>query len=211
LWAGLGSAQRLAAHRGRRRKIPPLKHAFAWCLTLLALAGLPFVAETEGMEAYLDRGGELRDRLVLEDAQSGFAGVTADIWAIEPDGAFSVARRLDGGPIAPTRTGALAPDELERLAEVLATQNFYGLPAEFGTPAKVNARKATMSFGAQVSVFWLTPGQDLASFACASDRTSAVRRFAAIAEAILGTLGPLETKADPSTSTDEPIEDCPGP
>ena len=71
-------------------------------LALLALAGLPFVAETEGMEGYLDREASF-GAAVLEDAQSGFAGVTADIWAIEPDGAFSGARRLDGGPITPTR------------------------------------------------------------------------------------------------------------
>ena len=57
----------------------------------------------------------------------------------------------------------------------------------------------------------MTPGQDLASFACASDPTSALRRFAAIAEVILGTLGPLETKADPSTSADEPTKTVPDP
>ena len=168
----------------------------AWCL--IASTVSPCLAEATDLTPYLDAGGGLSDRLVLEDSQSGFAGVTSDVWTIEPDGSFTIERRLDGKPIAPARTGTLAAEDLEGIAAAMAAQDFRSFPEEAGTGDKVNARSVTLTFGDQTSVLWLPAGRDMRQVACAPAPSSSLSGAATVAAAIIDTLGTLD-KAAPAS------------
>ena len=163
-------------------------HCLACCLGLVMCASQSLAGGTEEMEAYLAPDGRLQSELEVRDAQSGFAGVTVDVWQVAPDGTWRVTRELDGRHIAPERTGSLGPEQLKRLARVLADQDFSSLPAEFGERAEINARQLTLRFGDATTVMNLMPGQELDQAACAAAPRSDLRRFAAIAHAILRTL-----------------------
>ena len=147
------------------------------------------------MTPHLAAGGGLSDRLVLEDSQSGFAGITSDVWTVEPDGSFTIERRLDGKPIAPARTGTLALEDLEGLAAAMAAEDFRSFPEEAGTGDKINARSVTLTFGDQTSVLWLPAGRDMKQLACSTPRSSSLSGAAAVAAAIIDTLGTLDKAA----------------
>jgi hypothetical protein len=166
----------------------------AWCL--ITSAASPCLAEATDLTPYLDAGG-LSDRLVLEDSQSGFAGVISDVWTIEPDGSFTIERRLDGKPIVPARTGTLSAEDLEDLAAAMAAEDFRSFPEEAGTGDKINARSVTLTFGDQTSVLWLPAGRDMRQVGCAAPR-SGLSGAAAVAAAIVDTLGTLD-KAAPAS------------
>jgi hypothetical protein len=149
-------------------------------------------AKSQDLGTYLEPGGRMRDSLVLEDSQSGFAGVTTDVWTIETDGTFTIERLLDGKPIAPARTGALAPADLESIATVLAAQDFPSFPAEAGAADKINARSLKLAFGERTSVLWLPAGESVTRLACSEEASGDARGPATVAAAIVRALGTLE-------------------
>jgi hypothetical protein len=165
-----------------------LHHHLACCLGLVMCASQPLAGGREGMEAYLAPDGRLQSELVLRDAQSGFAGVTAEVWQVAPDGTWRVTRDLEGREIAPERTGDLSPEQLAGLARVLSSQDFRSLPAELGAKAEVNARQLTLRFGEATMILNLMPGEELDRAACAAAPRSELRRFAEIVQAIMHTL-----------------------
>jgi hypothetical protein len=179
-------------------KLP--KIGLAVCL--IASATSPCLAEATDLTPYLDAGGGLSNRLVLEDSQSGFAGVTSDVWTIEPDGSFTIERRLDGKPIAPARTGTLSAEGLESIAAAMLAQDFQSFPEEAGTGDKVNARSVTLTFGDQTSVLWLPAGRDMKQLACSAPRSSNLGGAATVTAAIIDTLGTLD-KAAPASGDRE--------
>lgn len=164
--------------RGRVRDL------LACCLGLVLGAGQALAGGTEDMEAYLAADGRLKSELVLRDAQSGFAGVTADVWQVAPDGSYRVTRELDGRGVAPERTGSLGPDQVAELARALSDQDLTTMPAEIGQAAEINARQLTLRFGDTATTLNLMPGQDLENAACSAAPRSDFRRFVEIAMAI---------------------------
>jgi hypothetical protein len=143
----------------------------------------------------------MRDRLVLEDSQSGFAGVTTDIWTIETNGTFTIERLLNGTPIASARTGTLGPEDLKRIAAVLATQDIRSFPAEADAADKINARSLKLIFGEQTSVLWLPAGESVTRLAC-SDKAPGSRGPAKVAAAIVRAVGTLDKEPAPSSGND---------
>jgi hypothetical protein len=168
----------------------------AWFL--LASTSAPCFAEATDLSPYLDAGGGLSGRLVLEDSQSGFAGVTSDVWTIEPDGSFTIERLLGDKPIAPARTGTLTAEDLESIAAAMAAQDFRSFPAEAGEGGKVNPRSLTLTFGDQTSVLWLPAGGDVRQAACSAPASSSLRGAASVAGTIIDTLGTLDGAAGAS-------------
>lgn len=160
----------------------------ACCLGLVMCASQALAGGTEVMETYLAPDGRLQSELVLRDAQSGFAGVTTDVWQVAPDGTYRVTRELDGRDIAPERTGSLSPEQLAGLARMLSDQDLRTLPAEFGEAPEVNPRQLTLRFGDTTTILNLMPGQALEEAACAAAPRSDRRRFAEIAHAIMHNL-----------------------
>ena len=168
--------------RGRVRDL------LACCLGLVLGAGQAMAGGTDDMEAYLAPDGRLKSELVLRDAQSGFAGVTTDVWQVAPAGTYRVTRELDGRAVAPERTGSLSPEQMTELARVLSDQDLATLPAEIGKTAEINARQLTLRFGDAATTLNLMPGRDLENAACGVAPRSDFRRFAEIAMAITDTL-----------------------
>jgi hypothetical protein len=168
----------------------PRAHALLACATSLMLPiGAALASDAGAMDAYLTADGQLRHELILRDAQSGFAGTTAETRTIGPDGHWRVVRDLNGRPTGPERTGVLNSDQLERLATTLAEQHLLDLPAENGKPSPVNPHSLELRFGDTVSVWHLMPGQTPSEGASAALPTSPTARIAAISRTIKIALG----------------------
>ncbi|UIJ91440.1 hypothetical protein Q1M63_00600 (plasmid) [Sinorhizobium meliloti] len=170
----------------------------AWCLIVVSTC----FATSQDLDAYLDPSGRMRDRLVLEDSQSGFAGVTTDIWTIETNGTFTIERLLDGKPIASARTGTLAPEDLKSIVAVLATQDIRSFPAEAGAADKINARSLKLIFGEQTSVLWLPAGESVTRLACSDKAPGNSRGPAKVAAAIVRAVGTLDKEQAPFSGND---------
>jgi len=177
----------------------------ACCLGLVMCASQTLAGGADDMEAYLASDGRLRSELVLQDAQSGFAGVTTDVWQVAPEGTYRVTRELDGRAVAPERTGSLSPEQMAEVAGVLSDQELTTLPAEIGKTAEINARQLTLRFGDAATTLNLMPGQDLENAACSVAPRSDFRRFVEIAMAITHTLeagGQREPDGGPAVRCD---------
>lgn len=144
-----------------------------WSVTSAAMG------TTTSKDRFLGPDGQLRAGVELRDAQGGFAGFSGNLWTIEPDGTFRVARFLNEKVDEPHRTGHLTRDSLASLAEVLAVQDFFGLPANLGDEIQVNPHRVTLSFGQKTVTLWLPPGVGLTEAAAAhrDDRKSPQARF----------------------------------
>lgn len=143
---------------------------------------------TTSKDRFLGPDGQLRARIELRDAQGGFAGFSGSLWTIEPDGTFRVARFLNEKVDEPHRTGQLTRDGLASLAEVLAVQDFFGLPVELGheVKVKVNPHRVSLSFGQKTVTLWLPPGLSIAEAAAAhrDDQKSPQARFLTIVQTV---------------------------
>jgi hypothetical protein len=113
-------------------------------------------------------------------------------WTIEADGSFTIERLLDGKPVAPARTGELAPEDLEGIAAVLAAQGLQDFPAEAGAADKVNARSLKLTFGEHTSVLWLPAGEGVTGLVCADAASDSLGGPAKVAAAVVGALGTLD-------------------
>ena len=175
------------------------KVALASYLGLVVVATCALAGGRVALDAYLTPEGRLRSALELRDAQAGFAGITADVWSIEPEGAFRVARYLDERAVAPARQGVLSRDRLEELARVLAEQELLTLPPELGQAPPINAHQITLSFGDKSSTLWLMPGQDPREVLAAGGRDpeDPLVRFVAIMQATLHSTEPPAEEGAP--------------
>jgi len=111
------------------------------------------------LRKYLTPEGRLQARLVFRDGQQGFAGISGDVWTIEPDGHFSIARFLNEKTDSPHWERSLAPEELKQLGAELAAKNLLALPERFGRDVKVNAHILTLTFGGKDSSLVLNGGE----------------------------------------------------
>lgn len=139
------------------------------------------------LRKYLTPDGGLQARLVLRDGQDGFAGVSGEIWTIEPEGHFSIAHFLNDKTDPPYRERILAPANLKQLAKVLTTEHFVDLPDTFGRDVKVGAHILTLSFGTKQSTLVLRGGEavtDQTTASAGDPQTSAWRNFIKIVEAV---------------------------
>jgi hypothetical protein len=139
------------------------------------------------LRKYLTPEGRLQARLVLRDGQQGFAGVSGEIWTIEPEGHLSIARFLNDKTDPPYRERTLAPAELKELGKVLAKEHFVDLPNSFGRDVKVDAHVLTLGFGTKQSTLVLQGGETVSDETTppADDpQTSAWCNFIAIVKAL---------------------------
>jgi len=113
------------------------------------------------LRQFLTADGKLRSSLVLREAQQGFAGVSGEVWTIEPDGRFSIARFLNEKVDAPYWTRKLSAAECKGLARVLAARRFFELPDSLGSAAVVNPQLLTLTFGKKQSTLALVAGEEV--------------------------------------------------
>jgi len=167
----------------------PRAHVLLACTASLMLPiGAASAGDAGAMDAYLTADGQLRHELVLRDAQSGFAGTTAETRTIGPDGRWRVVRDLDGRPTGPERAGVLNSEQLHRLATTLAEEHLLDLPAEIGKAPPVNPHDLTLRFGDAGSVWHLEPGESPSQAASGAAPESPTARFAAISQTIVTAL-----------------------
>lgn len=112
-----------------------------------------------GLRKYLTPEGRLQARLDFRDGQQGFAGISGEIWTIDPSGHFSIARFLNDKTEAPYLERTLTPAELRLLAKELAAKNLLDLPDSFGRDVKVDAHVLTLRFGTKQSSLTLRGGE----------------------------------------------------
>jgi hypothetical protein len=135
------------------------------------------------LHKYVTSGGQLQARLVFRDGQDGFAGISGEIWTIEPGGHFSIARFLNDKTHPPYWERTLAPAELKELAKVLAAKSLLDLPDSFGRDVRVNAHVLALSFGQKQSTLVLQGGEtvgDQVAPPAGDPHSSAWRNFIAI-------------------------------
>jgi hypothetical protein len=129
----------------------PLVHCvFGWAL----LASCAVLADDQKYSEYLTTVGDrpqLKNRLVLRDEVRGFAGLSGQMWVVEPDGRWSLVALQPAGSgkvkEVVQQTGQLNQDELVGLAKDLATYDLAGLPVQHGERARVNPHRIVLKFG----------------------------------------------------------------
>jgi hypothetical protein len=170
-------------------------------LMWFALSGL-LLTDAWAMETILRDDGSLPSTLTLRETQAGFAGETATILVIRPDGRFCRWRELNGALRGEAKSGQLAAGQLAVLAETLARHDVGSLPDAYGEAPPVNARQLVLSFDGRQSVFDLSPADPSPNPAPEADASAPSARNAAIRQAIIEAID----AAPPA-----PAEDCPSP
>jgi hypothetical protein len=110
---------------------------------------------------YLASDGQLKQTLVLEDVQGGFAAFTGTAWIIVPSGMWRVVPFHNTPLNLPRRQGTLTEVQLVALANHLATQDFLTLPRQLGGTPPVNPRQLTIRFGEKATTLVRKPLTDL--------------------------------------------------
>jgi len=128
----------------------------------LILAGFAVhAARADDLKKFLDQAASgnvmLKHELKLREEQGGIApGLAGTVWTIKPDGHWQMTyfRTVDGKEQtlpAPRRQGILSQEQLTRIAEVLAEQNFHAIPERLGPDpepgAGVNPHRYILDFG----------------------------------------------------------------
>jgi hypothetical protein len=94
---------------------------------------------------------QLKHRLELRDEISGFAGLSGRMWAVEPDGRWSLAllQPAGSGKVKEVvqKSGELKPDDIVSLAKDLAANDLAGLPANHGEIPRINPHRIVLTFG----------------------------------------------------------------
>lgn len=111
-----------------------------------------------GIAEFMAQDGQLRDELRVRDGQHGVVGETGTLWVIEPSGAFTVSSFVNQKVGPPEREGNLTAEQLELVAQSLASQRFSDLPLQIGEGAPPNARVISVAFGQESATLMLLPG-----------------------------------------------------
>ena len=122
----------------------------------IGLAGV--AAGDGGLAGFLAADGQLRAELRVRDGQHGMVGETGTVWVIEPSGAYRVSSFINQEVGPPQREGALSAEQLERLAEILSSQDFAHLPPRIDETAQANPRVISVAFGRHSATLVLPPG-----------------------------------------------------
>ena len=186
----------MASSKTRRPRPLPLGW-LVWC----ALSG-PLVADAWAMETVLRQDGTLPSTLTLRETQAGFAGETAMVLVIRPDGRFCRWRELNGAPIGEAQSGRLDPGQLAGLAATLARQDVGTLPARSGNALPINPRQLVLDFGGRQSVLDLAPADPGQPPPPEVDAAAPSARIGAIRQALVDAIDHAPAA---------PVDDCPAP
>lgn len=111
---------------------------------------------------YLAPDGKLHAPLVFRDAQDGFAGVSGEVWTIDPGGHLAMARFLNEKTGTPYRERDLTSIEIQSFVRMLAANHLLALPGQLGRDVKVNPHVLTLTFGKMKSELILQAGESVA-------------------------------------------------
>ncbi len=139
----------------------------------------------DSINDFLAQDGRLQQKLELRDSQSGFVGLSGQVWTVEPSGRWNVARFINEQVQEPHFSGQLTYGQLNGLAGVLAAQDFIKLPNRFGRELNVNPRTLTIRFGTTEKLLILNAGENLETTSPELSQSPDFRRFRAIFESII--------------------------
>jgi hypothetical protein len=131
---------------------------------------------------FMSAEGTLIAPLVVQDSQSGVAGRVGVEIAVEPNGAWTKTKFWGTRRRQPIDGGQLTPNQLARLARIMAQQDFSSLPKESGKTdptSNPNPRYISLAFGNEKAELLLPPRTDLAEFVeqVPGDEKKLIRRF----------------------------------
>jgi len=136
-------------------------------ITALIMCALCSQVDDSHLAKYIRSNGQLTQRLIVQDAQSGAIGRAGYELAIEPDGGWIKTQFWGEKRRKELAHGKLSANELSELAHVLADQKADELPREFGlTNATLNPnpRYLSLTFGNGRSESLLPPSTDLTTY-----------------------------------------------
>ena len=116
--------------------------------------------KTDG-NPYLAKDGQLKQELVLIEAQGGFAGFTGHRWTVAANGAWRRQPFLNEMVRKADVSGKLSSKQLVALADRLAREKLLDLPKQIGPDPMVNPKSFTLKFGKHETVLILMPGAPL--------------------------------------------------
>jgi predicted secreted protein len=151
------------------------------------------------------KGGGLKSKLTLKDAQGGFAGFTGWITTVNEDGAWN-RRQFFNQQLRPIkRRGKMTAAQLKSLTAALATAQVEKLPARIGKFLGANPHVVTLTYGDRVSVLTLPTGARLPE-PLPGGKLDATGRFALVAHELKGLLK-SQTGAKPGAN--KPVHKAP--
>jgi hypothetical protein len=144
--------------------------------------------ETESRKHYLSDDGTLKRSVILRDSQEGFVGETGEILKISTKGSWTLAQFTNEKVSKPHAEGMLSAEDLRKIADVLAKQDFKGLPKEFGRDVKVNRHQLEVRFGEKSAKLILNPRESITDIKPKRDdpEASMWTRFITIIETLKG-------------------------
>jgi hypothetical protein len=140
---------------------------FAMVLTLVA----GVCSQSADLGKYL-QNGQLAERLVVQDAQSGVVGRAGTEIAVDPDGTWIKTQFWGEKRRQELQRGKLSSEELAKLARVLAEHKASQLPREFGKTsanANPNPHYLVFAFGKERSELALPPRTNVREFLLTAD------------------------------------------
>ena len=151
------------------------------------------------------KGGGLKSKLTLKDAQGGFAGFTGWITTVNEDGAWN-RRQFFNQQLRPIeRQGKMTAAQLKSLTAALATAQVEKLPARIGKFLGANPHVVTLTYGDKASVLTLPTGARLPE-PLPGGKLDATGRFALVAHELKGLLKP---QAGAKPGANKPVHKAP--
>lgn len=155
--------------------------AAAFSLAFIAAAIAPGLSAEEPADAL--KAGKLPSEFSMTALQGGFAGFTGEKWVVKPNGEWSISRVFNQKIDEPHTSGKLKPDQLAKLAKLLAKHELTRLPED--TPAFQGANPNTITFalGKAQSTCSIPPDRD-ALGSIDKKHKATVEHFLAIEKAV---------------------------
>ena len=128
---------------------------------------------------------QLQQPLEVRDSQSGFVGISGQVWRVEPSGRWFAAQFVNTQIQKPYLSGQLTCEDLKALARAFAEQDFTELPNRFGRDLEVNPRTLTIRFGAIEKSLVLNAGENIETVTLEPSQSENFRRFRGLFQSII--------------------------
>jgi hypothetical protein len=130
----------------------------------------------------------LASAIELKEGQDGFAGTSGQVWRVEPNGAYTVARFLNSDEQAPHLSGQLTSAQVATLAAALREADLPTLPGNLGKGSTVNPQTTALRYRGKVVILTTPPGE-AGSGPAAGARPAEEQRFLRLVTIVKSQLG----------------------
>ncbi|MDP6388603.1 MAG: hypothetical protein QF654_01755 [Alphaproteobacteria bacterium] len=154
-------------------------------LRLAAVAVLPGLAVLGVFDAAVSAAA-LEHPIVVSETQEGVVGVTGTRWTVDPDGVWRIEKFVNNEIAKFPRRGALAPDALACLEDMVTRHGIATLPDLSRVGPRVNRRSLTIEHAGRRATVVLAGAGEPANPAALSEavRKAGRQRITAIADSM---------------------------